>query len=99
MSFVRSQDFVKALESIGISFPKNTSRATIKLDPEDLVRVECVVLVESFVDVTTMTDRAVSMAPSMLSVTKRFRLVEEVEGESLADATARSVLTGLARNS
>ena len=82
MSYVSSRDFVKALESIGILLPKNTSRATIKLDPGDMARVECVVLVESLIDVTTMTDRSVSMAPSMLSVTKRFRLVEESDEPS-----------------
>lgn len=77
MSYVGTHEFVAALASIGISFPKNVQRATIKLDPRDLVRIECDVIVESFVDVTTMADSAVRMEPSREKVTKRFKLVED----------------------
>ena len=77
MSYVKTNEFVKALESIGISFPKNTTRATIKLGRNDVVRIDCEVMMEHFVDVTTMANSAVRMSPSYEKVTRRFRLVED----------------------
>ena len=78
MSFVVTAEFVAALKTIGVEIPENARRATIVLDPDDVVRIECELLMQRFTDTTTIHDRTRSVAcRGVEKVTKRFRLVEE----------------------
>lgn len=100
MAYVKVFEFVEALETIGISFPKNTLSAIIKLGPDAPVKIECEVLMESFVDTTRISDgdRSVKMGPSKTVATRRFLLVEEEDKEAMAERARMAAHRGLYRS-
>lgn len=100
MKYVRVHEFVDVLESLGIALPKNSTRATIHLDGgfNGIVRIDCELIMEMFVDVTTLADSSKKPAVSREKVRKRFRLVEETDRDSIAGSVAESVRKAIAHS-